>query len=63
MFYLNMVDYPMFFLLFFTGNDLGHLPDLTLRGTKGWLVSEPCTPTQVGWKEFGGVAHKILLTT
>ena len=27
MFYLNLVDYPMFSLLLSTWNDLGHLPD------------------------------------
>ena len=42
MFFLTMMDYPMFFLFMSNWKNFGHLPD-----SQGWtgLVSEPCWRT------------------
>ena len=51
MFYLNMMDYPMFFIFLSTKNNQGHLSD-----TKSYsgLVSKLCIPTQTIQKLWGG---------
>ena len=59
MFYLNLVDYPMFSLLLSTWNDLGHLPD-----TKGNYLDHVGTlrhSKSYGWGGGGG-EDKILVS-